>query len=46
MREEYEVAIERLHVAIELNPRNLIQARQDLDFEALREQPEFEQLDA
>jgi tetratricopeptide (TPR) repeat protein len=40
-RQEFELALERLEVAVELNPRNLIQARQDLDFSELREQPEL-----
>jgi tetratricopeptide (TPR) repeat protein len=44
MREDFGSAIERLAVAIELNPRNLIQARQDIDFAELRETPEFAEL--
>jgi tetratricopeptide (TPR) repeat protein len=43
VREDYAAALERLRVAVELNPRNLIQARQDVDFEELREQPEFDE---
>jgi tetratricopeptide (TPR) repeat protein len=45
VREDFESAMERLTVAIELNPRNLIQARQDTDFAELRETPEFAELD-
>jgi len=44
VREDFEVAIERLQVAVELNPRNLIQARQDSDFVGLRELPEFAEI--
>ena len=40
-REEFDLALERLETAVELNPRNLIQARQDVDFDELREMPEF-----
>lgn len=41
VREDYDVALDRLGTAIELNPRNLIQARQDTEFSELREMPEF-----
>ena len=44
LREEYEVAEERLGKAIELNARNKLQARDDLDFEALREREGFLEL--
>jgi tetratricopeptide (TPR) repeat protein len=44
LREDFESAIERLTVAVELNPRNLIQARQDTDFTELRELPEFAEI--
>jgi hypothetical protein len=44
VREEFDVALERLQVAVELNPRNLIQARHDTDFEGLRELPEFAEI--
>jgi tetratricopeptide (TPR) repeat protein len=43
-REDFELAEARLSKAIELNDRNRIQAREDLDFGAMREQPEFEEL--
>ena len=42
-REDFELAGARLSKAIELNDRNRIQAREDLDFGAMREQPEFEE---
>ncbi len=45
LREDYEVAIERLQVAVDLNPRNLIQARQDSDFAGLRDLSEFAEID-
>lgn len=44
VREDFELAIERLGVAVELNPRNLIQARHDSDFAELREQDSFAEM--
>lgn len=41
VREDFDLALERLGVAVDLNPRNLIQARQDTDFAALREETEL-----
>jgi len=41
VREDFDLALERLETAVELNPRNLIQARQDTDFSELRDLPEF-----
>lgn len=40
-RRDTDLALERLKIAVDLNPRNLIQAREDVDFEELRELPEF-----
>lgn len=43
-REDYELAAERLETATELNPRNRIQAAEDLDFEAMRGQADYAEL--
>lgn len=43
-RGEHELAAERLETAIRLNPRNRIQASEDLDFAAMREESEFAEL--
>ena len=43
VREDLDLALERLETAVELNPRNLIQARQDTDFSELRKMPEFDE---
>lgn len=43
-REDLDLAVSRLETAIRLNPRNRIQAAEDLDFEAVRQQAEFAEL--
>ena len=40
-REDYELAAERLETAGRLNPRNRIQAAEDLDFAAMRQRSEY-----
>jgi tetratricopeptide (TPR) repeat protein len=41
VRGDYEAAAKRLETAIQLNPRNRIQAAEDLDFRSMREHEEF-----
>jgi hypothetical protein len=43
-REEYGLAAERLETAQRLNPRNRIQAAEDLDFAAMRQHAEYSAL--
>lgn len=42
--EDYALAASRLETAIRLNPRNRIQAAEDLDFAAVRNEPDFAEL--